>query len=585
MLERRGHWLLGVLALVLYAPSLANGLTSWDDPTYTFASPFVTNGLAGLAQAFTGPYDGAYIPLSHAVLTLAGAAAPANPLPYHLVQWLLFGLAVALTPLALEALTVPRRVALLATALWLAHPFRVESAAWVANLKDTLSLLLLAAALAVVGRGHRWASALLYALGLLAKASLAPLAPLFLWLEWRRVGPARGLASSLRWLVPGLAAGVLAVLVHRFPSTAAASRSDWTTPLVTPFWYLARTLWPAGPRAIYAWSAPGPAWLGVAAVGVVALLAVLALGLRPRASAGQRALALGVGFSLLPLLPFTGVVAQAHPVAERYTLFPSLGLAVGLATLLLRLGLAGLTVGAALVVALGSATVLRVREWRDGLTLWTSNVALTPTSTAALINLAGAQGGAGDFGAALTTLHRVRDLEPTTPGLDCYVAIARAGAEKLEPGFAVTELGALCRLPSSQRWAAAVPIIARRDATSRVVLEELAFGSDRPKAAAAAAALALEKDELERALALATQARLWDPTQERALITQVLALVKLKRLEEAFALSQSEVKDPLVAARLLGLRGVVLNEQGQFAEAEALLRQSTEQLRALGERP
>ncbi len=77
----------------------------------------------------------------------------------------------------------------------------------------------------------------------------------------------------------------------------------------------------------------------------------------------------------------------------------------------------------------------------------------------------------------------------------------------------------------------------------------------------------------------------WDPAVERAIVTQVIALLKLKRLEEARALTATEVRDPRVAARLLGLRGAVLNEQGNFAEAELLLRQSADRLRELGEGP
>lgn len=572
-------------ALALYAPTLGNGLTSWDDPDYTTRSPFVTEGLAGAARAFTVTYHGAYIPLSHAVLTLAGAKDPANPLPYHLVQWLLFAVAVALLPRALAAFSVPPLVALGAAALWLAHPFRVESVSWVANLKDTLSLLGLFASLAAYASNRRWLSASLFALGLLAKASLAPLAVVFLALEWRRTTRPTAALSSLRWLLPGLGAGVLAVVVHRLSAPAPIGPSSWATAAFTPFWYLGRTLWPLGSRAVYEWTPPsGPALAAVIGAWLLTL-AVVGLGLRRGARPPLRGLAIGALLFLLPLLPFTGVVPQLHVVAERYTLFPSLVLAVGVAWLLAPLGRAGAVALAVLVVALAVPNVLRQREWRDALSLWTSNVALAPGSTVAHVNLAGALGGVGRFDEALRELQTVRALETNYPSLDCFTAMARAGKERLDPSFAVTELGELCALPPSQRWGPAARIVARRDATAVVVLEELAFGADRPKAAAAAAAIALEKQQLERAFALATQARLWDPSLERALVTQILALVKLKRLDEARALTATEVKDPRLAARLLGLRGVVLHEQGQFAEAEQLLQQSTDQLRALGEVP
>lgn len=585
MLEKRAPWLLFVFALVLYAPSLANGLTTWDDPEYTTQSPFVKEGVAGAARAFTTSYDGAYIPLSHAVLALTGATDPANPLPYHLVQWLLFAFAVALLPKALGAFGVDTTIAFFATALWLAHPFRVESVSWVANLKDTLSLLCLAGSMAAYASNRRWLSAFVFVLGLLGKASLAPLAPLFLLLEWRRAKPRVAFVSSLRWLIPGIAAGVLAVMVHRLSLPTGRLALSWATPLTTPFWYLGRTLLPVGSRAIYDWSPPAGPMLAAVIGGWVVTAAVLTIGLRATAPRVLRALAIGAVLFLLPLMPFTGVVPQVHVVAERYTLYPALVLAVGVATMLVAFGRVGFAILGALALSLAVPNVMRQREWRDGVTLWTSNVALASGSTVVHINLAGALGGAGRFEEAMRELQTVRSMEPNYPGLDCFIAMARAGMERLDPSFAVTELTQLCALKASERWPVAARIIARKDASSLVVLEELAFGTDRAKAAAAAGALALEKQQFDRALAFSTQARLWDPTLDRAIVTQVIALVKLKRLDEARALTDTQVTDARVAARLIGLRGVVLHELGQFADAEQLLRQSADQLRALGETP
>lgn len=585
VLERRAHWLLAAFALALYAPSLLNGLTTWDDPSYTFESPFVTKGLSGVVDAFTTPYQGAYIPLSHAMLTVAGAADPSSPLPYHLVQWVLIGLTALLLPRALGAFGLSPTVALVAGALWLAHPFRVESVSWVGNTKDTLSLLFLAASLALFGADRRWASAAVFALGLLAKAALAPLAPLFLMLEWRRVKGTPAVVSSLRWLVPAVVAGAGAVLVHRAHLPAHRFEGGWTTPLFTPFWYLGRTLLPMGSRAVYDWAPPQGASVVVLIAAWVVVALVVALGLRRTAPSSLQRFSLGAGLFLAPLAPFSGVVPQMHAVAERYTLYPSLVLAVGLGLGLVKLGRPGVAIASALVVALAVPNVLRQREWRDALTLWTSNVALAPGSAVAQLNLAGALGGAGDFSGALEHLRVVRTIDPSWPKLDCFTAMARAGKERLDSAFAIDELKTLCALQPSQRWPTAARIVARKDASSIVVLEELAFGNDRAKAAAAAGALALEKNQLERALGFATQARLWDPSLDRAVVTQVLALVKLKRLDEAEALARTPVQDPRAAARLLGLQGVVLNERGRYAEAEQLLTQSAARLRELGELP
>ena len=286
MLERHGHWVLTVIALGLFAPSLANGLTNWDDADYTVKSPFVTEGLKGAADAFTVSYRGAYIPLTHAVLTVAGLANPANPLPYHLVQWLLFGVTVLLMPRALAAFGLSRAVALGATALWMVHPFRVESVSWIGNMKDAVSLALVTGAFAAYGSNRRWLSAAAFLLGLLGKASLVPLAPFFLVLEWKQTTPSRALVSSLRWLVPALVAGAYAVVVHRAFLPPQQAAIDPATPVYTPFWYLGRTLWPSHCRAVYEWVAPRGVTLALAIAGWVVLAALVSFGFRPRAGQG-----------------------------------------------------------------------------------------------------------------------------------------------------------------------------------------------------------------------------------------------------------------------------------------------------------
>jgi tetratricopeptide (TPR) repeat protein len=587
VLEKRGQWLLAIVALALYVPSLANQLTNWDDANYTSESPFVTAGPKGALDAFTVTYHGAYIPLTHAVLTLVGFAGPAKPLPYHVLQWLVLALAVALMPKALSAFGLSRRVTLLATLLWLAHPFRVESASWVGNFKDTLSLLFATAAFAAYASERRWLSTVLFTLGLLAKASLAPLAPFFLVLEWRHSQGRRieTALSSLRWILPSLVLGAYAGVVHRAFLPVREAVFEPTTPLLTPLWYLGRVLWPVDSRAVYGWEAPRGTEVATLIVVWLVIVVAVVLGFRSRAPGAWRAFSWGALAYLLPLLPFSGLVPQVHVVAERYTLFPSMVVALLLAAMTARLGLAGSIATIALTCALAVPNVLRQRQWHDAVTLWEANVEDEPSSVVARLNYGGALGGVGRFDEALRELLVVRELAPQRPKLDCFVAMARAGKEKLDPTFAVDELGALCQTPPSQRWALAAPIIARKDAGARLVLDEIAFGPDRSKAAATGAALALERNEFDRALALATQARIWEPGLDRALVTQVLALIKLKRLEEADALAQTPVSDARAAARLLGLRAAVQNERGNYVEAEALLRQSTEHLRALGDRP
>lgn len=585
VLEKRGHWMLFAFALLLYAPSLANDLTNWDDPDYTYDSPFVKAGLPGIAATFREPFHGAYVPLAHVVLVLAGMSEPSNPLRYHLAQWLLIALSALLLPLALRPFGLKPPVAVLASMLWVAHPFRPESAVWVAGLKDTLSLVFACAAFALYGAHRRNGSALVFALGLLAKASLAPLALFFLALEWRRQPRWVAWWSAQRWLVPSLIASVAAIVIHRAALPPLRAEPGWLTPLVTPWWYLLRILVPWGSRAVYHWTTPSSGLVAFAIAAWLLTLAAVFGTLRRPSARWLRWAGLGATAFLLPLAPFVGLISQVHPVAERYTLYPSLVVCLLISAVVTRLGRIGMALFFVLLVASAAANVVRQREWNNGLSLWESNVAFEPQSVFARVNYAGALGGVGRFGEALEQLRMVQAIDPTYPKLDCFMAMARAGKERLDASFAVTELTQLCALPPSQRWDAAARVVSRRDSSTRVVVEELAFGADRAKAALVAAGLALEGKNFERALLLATQARTWDPSLERALVPQILSLIHLKRFAEAAVLAETNVADRVVAARLLGFRGVLAKEAGDVAEAERLLRQSSEALEAIGEKP
>jgi hypothetical protein len=86
-----------------------------------------------------------------------------------------------------------------------------------------------------------------------------------------RVGVRAGLASSLRWLLPALAVGILATVVHRQEVPTTAPDWGWQTPLFTPFWYLGRLLVPVGSRALYDWQIPSG--LAVAALVFIIIIA------------------------------------------------------------------------------------------------------------------------------------------------------------------------------------------------------------------------------------------------------------------------------------------------------------------------
>lgn len=442
---------LGPLALVafaaaLYAPMLRNELTNWDDLRYVTLSPFATLGLWGIPRAFTGSLDEAYYPLTHAVYCVVHQFFADAPLPYHLVQGALFLVAVAVLPTALATLGVRREVALWAVLLWLAHPLRVESVAWVANLKDTLSLAFAAGAFALFPRS-RVAAWVVFCLSLLSKATVFPLAALFAALEFRGgARGARGAVRSFAWLLPAAALAGVAAWLH-VPTSAALHRtwpggSPWAalpSALWLPWQYLGAMLVAPRPQAVYDFAPVG--LLDVRFLVAVAAWGALAAWVWVKRS--RPGWALGVAAFALPFLPVTGLVPLAFHVADRYTLLPSLPVAVGVVLGAAWVGrrlrgggwIAAAAVGSAAVV-LAVRSEARLGQWRSGVSLWEADRGRS-AQLAARVNLAGAYGGEGRWAEAIFELSALQKADPTRLQTlsDLVFALAareRMGSERID---------------------------------------------------------------------------------------------------------------------------------------------------------
>src|SRR5580704_6191090 len=193
---------LGTITFGIYAQVIGHQFIRLDDPTYIRENPMVNRGvtLVGLTWAFTTFYAANWHPLTwiaHMIDSqLFGVNAGAHLLVntgIHvantlLLFWLLLGATRARWPSALVA------------ALFALHPLHVESVAWAAERKDTLStffglLSLIAYTHYVETRSRKWYAwtAVTLALGLLAKPMLVTWPFVMLLLDY---WPLRRLADA-----------------------------------------------------------------------------------------------------------------------------------------------------------------------------------------------------------------------------------------------------------------------------------------------------------------------------------------------------------------------------------------------------
>jgi hypothetical protein len=144
---KKRRWLsaLGSAFLVLifflaYLPALRGGFV-WDDDSWTTKLIGVLRDTSGLRAIWLEPKSlQQYYPLTATTFWIDYQLWEFRPLPYHVENVLLHALAALLFWRSLCALRVPG--AALASAIFALHPIMVESAAWITERKNVLSLCL-----------------------------------------------------------------------------------------------------------------------------------------------------------------------------------------------------------------------------------------------------------------------------------------------------------------------------------------------------------------------------------------------------------------------------------------------------------
>ena len=137
--DRAWAVLLALVPLAVFAPTLAFGFVTWDDPLYVLDNPSVASPrLLSLELWFT-PRVGYPVPLPMLSYVLNHALHGTAPFGYHLVNVLLHALNVLLAARVLERAGLPRAWARVGALVFAVHPLVVEPVAWVTGRKDLLA--------------------------------------------------------------------------------------------------------------------------------------------------------------------------------------------------------------------------------------------------------------------------------------------------------------------------------------------------------------------------------------------------------------------------------------------------------------
>lgn len=305
----------------IYAPAMRGGWI-WDDIEEVAANPVIRErgGLATVWLAKTGPD---YFPLKSTFQWVEWHLWGDAPLGYHLANVGLHVLSALLLWRVLSKLGV--RSAWLGGLVFAVHPVAVESVAWIAELKNALSLppLLLAVDAYIDfdrGRGRRdlFMAGFWFAAAMLCKSSVVMLPLVILVFAWWRRG--RMGWADLRSAAPFFAISlVLGAVTVWFQENRAVVGQDlgigglWVRCALAGralVFYAGKCLMPVGLMPVYPhWDAKSVAW--VSYLPLLALGAAAAWCWRYRGRWGRHTL-FGAAFFALNLAPVLGLVPMAY---------------------------------------------------------------------------------------------------------------------------------------------------------------------------------------------------------------------------------------------------------------------------------
>lgn len=417
-----------LITFLMYAPALKNNFVNWDDDVYVYENSNIHSFNADtLWWMLTALHGGNWHPLTWLSHAADYAIWGRNPFGHHLTSiilhvlntFLVFLVVIQLVLRAAKINASPSAsrfsystfvqsliAAGIAALLFGVHPLHVESVAWVAERKDLLCAFFFLLTLccyffytsSVATKNRRvWFTACiaLSAAALMAKPMAVTIPLVLLLLDMyplKRMTFSVGTGQVLRVVlekVPFCLLSIISAILTILAQHAGGAFQGLERPLYfklanalySPFFYLAKLLWPGGLVPFY----PFPKAISVIDLTYYGISGILALGITGGCiwlwNNGRQMFLIVWAYYLITLLPVAGIIqVGVQAAADRYTYLPSVSIFVLAGTGVAQLYAAAghrrniiTSMGLILVVifiAFTQLTAKQIKVWRNSETLW-----------------------------------------------------------------------------------------------------------------------------------------------------------------------------------------------------------------------
>ncbi len=603
--------------LLAYVPGMT-GQFVWDDDSWTTSIPRLLRDVSGLGLMWSQPTAlQQYYPLTGTTFWLDYQLWDFWTLPYHVENVLLHASAALLFWSLLRRLQVPG--AKLAAAIFALHPLMVESAGWITERKNVLSLVLYLGAVLAYGKftaywredgepagtanrsanSRRGAWLLAWVLllaALLAKTMAFSLPPALLLICWWKRGRLRWRADVLP-VLPffALAIGLGLVTTWLEKHHVGAQGPEWafTWParcLIAGralWFYTGKLLWPAHLCFIYPrWQLDAGSlvqWLyPISAVGTL-----LALWLaRGRIGRGPLTAALFFVGALFPLLGFVnGYFMRFSFVCDHWAYFSSLGLIALAAAAVARLGerlVAPRAVQGCALLALallGALTWQQSKLYRDKETLWSKTIEQNPGAYLARGSLGYVLLQQGRVDEALAQFQKALEILPGSPNAlnDVGIALLHKGQVPLAMARFQDALAANANfIDAHDNLGQALLQLGRVNEAVAHFQKALEIDPADPIANSNLGNILLQTGRVDEAIACIQKALEIEPADPIANNNLGIALLQKGRVDEAIIHLQKALAADATFADAHDALGQALLQKGRVDEAVAHFRRALE---------
>ncbi|MBF0385042.1 MAG: tetratricopeptide repeat protein [Candidatus Omnitrophica bacterium] len=375
---------LAIIVFSVYAGSLNNGFTNWDDGSHLIYNDNVRDfSLNRIDDIFVQTVLKSYIPLTILSFGIEHASFGFNPLIFHLNNILLHLLSVILIYQISLKLKFTSEVSFFSALLFGIHPIHVESVAWITERKDVLySVFYLGALLKYLDfcesrkREDYLVSVVLGVLSLLAKPIAISLPLILILIDYYRDKTTiiRNIANKLPFFIVSVILGSLTYINHiRIPLKGIYE--SFLLLCWSFSFYIIKFLIPINLVPLYKLPEPVSLFNYQYVIAMFIAISVLIIFIK----CGNKIVRFAIAYYILSIFfLFKLDTSETVIVADRYMYLPSYGFCLLIASYLCGICNVSKAIKAAacflLIFAMAFLTYSQTFIWKDSVSLWSHNI-------------------------------------------------------------------------------------------------------------------------------------------------------------------------------------------------------------------